>query len=92
MKTLLSLCCLAFALGPLAVRADNKPAEKSNSIDSAGHKTAKAIERTGDRGAKATQRGLDSAGNWTGRHVEKAGKAMGRAADNTTDWVKKKTQ
>jgi len=89
---LLSLC-LTLALASLSARAaDDKPAEKPNRVERAGNKAAKAIERTGDRGAKATVRGLDNAGNWAGRHVEKAGKAMGRAADNTTDWVKKKTE
>ena len=44
------------------------------------------------REAKAATKGLNTAGEWTGRKVDKAGKAVGRAADNTTDWVKKKTE
>jgi len=87
-KSFLNFCLSATLVAMTPVHAGDKP----NALERGMTKAGKAIEHTGDRAANATAHGLDTAGKWTGRQVERAGKAVGRAADNTTGWVKKKTE
>jgi hypothetical protein len=87
-KSFLHVCLSAMLAAMIPAHAEDKP----NALERGVTKAGKSIEHTGDRAANATAHGLNTAGKWTGRQVERAGKAVGRAADNTTGWVKKKTE